>query len=154
MSDDSRDPGHLDKFVIGKGRSVGWDRMRGHKPPDNRLRWVHSHTPGPIESRRLSDFAHIVGTRPILHEVPHSPSKSSHECIPGLDMYSHFATNPINMFAYCEYVRSCIQRVVRMHIISKKSLSEFWKKHLDVETPLRAWYSVAKTARWLKLVNV
>jgi len=35
-----------------------------------------------------------------------------------------------------------------MHVISPKKLREFWAVHLDAETPLRAWLSVAKAADW------
>ena len=41
-----------------------------------------------------------------------------------------------------------------MHIVSIKRLKEFWQKHRDGETPLRAWYRVASKARWTNLVDV
>ena len=41
-----------------------------------------------------------------------------------------------------------------MHIVSFKRLKEFWEAHRDAETPLRAWYHVARKARWMRLVDV
>lgn len=35
-----------------------------------------------------------------------------------------------------------------MHIVSLKTLRLFWEKHPDAEQPLRAWYLIAKRARW------
>lgn len=37
-----------------------------------------------------------------------------------------------------------------MHIISRKTLKEFWEQHRDAEQPLRAWYADAKKANWRK----
>lgn len=35
-----------------------------------------------------------------------------------------------------------------MHIVSLKSLRAFWEIHPDAEQPLRAWYAIARRARW------
>ena len=35
-----------------------------------------------------------------------------------------------------------------MHVISIKKLRLFWETHPDAEQALRAWYTVAKHARW------
>ncbi len=35
-----------------------------------------------------------------------------------------------------------------------KRLREFWTKHRDSETPLRAWFRVARKASWESLVDV
>jgi mRNA interferase HigB len=35
-----------------------------------------------------------------------------------------------------------------MHIISRKSLREFWKTHPDAELPLRHWEAVVRRANW------
>lgn len=35
-----------------------------------------------------------------------------------------------------------------MHIVSLKALRLFWEKHPDAEQPLRAWYVIAKRAKW------
>ena len=35
-----------------------------------------------------------------------------------------------------------------MCIISRKTLREFWEKHPDAESPLKAWYTEAKRAEW------
>ncbi len=41
-----------------------------------------------------------------------------------------------------------------MHIVSIKRLREFWTKHRNSETLLRAWYGVATKAQWKSLVDV
>jgi mRNA interferase HigB len=35
-----------------------------------------------------------------------------------------------------------------MHIVSVKTLRQFWEIHPDAEQPLRAWYLVARQAQW------
>lgn len=35
-----------------------------------------------------------------------------------------------------------------MHIIALRALREFWEKHPQAETPLRAWYAEASRAGW------
>lgn len=35
-----------------------------------------------------------------------------------------------------------------MHIISRRTLVEFWIRHPDAKSPLNAWYTVAKKASW------
>ena len=40
-----------------------------------------------------------------------------------------------------------------MHIITKKRLQEFWKKHPDSETPLKSWYNITKKANWESLAD-
>lgn len=35
-----------------------------------------------------------------------------------------------------------------MRVISRKALREFWEKHPDAETPLRAWFKEAHEAHW------
>ena len=35
-----------------------------------------------------------------------------------------------------------------MHIVSIKTLREFWESHPDAEQPLRAWYANARRAQW------
>lgn len=35
-----------------------------------------------------------------------------------------------------------------MHIVTKKRLQEFWKKHPEAEPSLRKWYKIAKAAKW------
>ncbi len=41
-----------------------------------------------------------------------------------------------------------------MHVISKKKLREFWKRHPRAESPLRAWYAAARKARWETFAEV
>jgi mRNA interferase HigB len=35
-----------------------------------------------------------------------------------------------------------------MRVISVKTLKTFWEEHPDAESPLRAWYTEARRARW------
>ena len=35
-----------------------------------------------------------------------------------------------------------------MHIITLRTLREFWTKHPQAETPLRSWYAEASRADW------
>ena len=35
-----------------------------------------------------------------------------------------------------------------MRVISVKALKDFWQKHPDAESALRAWYTEAKKASW------
>ena len=35
-----------------------------------------------------------------------------------------------------------------MHVISRKTLREFWEAHPDSEGPLKAWHAEAKAALW------
>lgn len=39
-----------------------------------------------------------------------------------------------------------------MHVISRPTLIKFWKKHPDVEIPLRVWFKKVEQAKW-KSVN-
>lgn len=35
-----------------------------------------------------------------------------------------------------------------MHVISRKALVDFWTRHADAETPLRAWFKLAERGRY------
>lgn len=35
-----------------------------------------------------------------------------------------------------------------MRIIARSTLRDFWEKHADAETPLKAWFGVVKQAEW------
>ena len=35
-----------------------------------------------------------------------------------------------------------------MHVIKKKTLVDFWRKHAEAKVPLSAWFLEAKTACW------
>jgi len=35
-----------------------------------------------------------------------------------------------------------------MRIIALGTLRDFWRRHPDAETPLRAWYAIARRAQW------
>ncbi|MBI5935277.1 MAG: type II toxin-antitoxin system HigB family toxin [Chloroflexi bacterium] len=35
-----------------------------------------------------------------------------------------------------------------MHVISRKKLSQFWKKHKDAEDALKEWFKEAEHANW------
>ena len=41
-----------------------------------------------------------------------------------------------------------------MRIISKKKLREFWEQHLKAQSPLEAWYQVARNAEWDSFADV
>ncbi len=41
-----------------------------------------------------------------------------------------------------------------MHIITKSRLKDFWKTHPRAETPLRAWLTMARQARWVSIAGV
>jgi mRNA interferase HigB len=41
-----------------------------------------------------------------------------------------------------------------MHIISRKKLREFSKKHADTGNALNTWYKIASKAQWKNLVEV
>ncbi len=41
-----------------------------------------------------------------------------------------------------------------MHILSLSRLRAFWARHPEAESPLRAWYQVAKQARWQRFTDV
>lgn len=43
---------------------------------------------------------------------------------------------------------------VRLRIIARRTLREFWKKHADAEQPLRAWYHDAWKADWSSPADV
>lgn len=35
-----------------------------------------------------------------------------------------------------------------MRVVAKRTLREFWKRHREVEQPLRAWYAEVRHADW------
>ena len=41
-----------------------------------------------------------------------------------------------------------------MHIVSIKTLREFWESHPDAEQPLRAWYAIARRAQWRSSTDI
>jgi mRNA interferase HigB len=41
-----------------------------------------------------------------------------------------------------------------MHIITKKTLQEFWREFPDSENALRSWLQIAKKAEWKNLTEV
>lgn len=41
-----------------------------------------------------------------------------------------------------------------MHVISEKTLRDFWQRHPDAETPLRAWVRHAKKVKWRSFADV
>jgi mRNA interferase HigB len=41
--------------------------------------------------------------------------------------------------------------LVRVQVIARKTLRDFWLRHPAAETPLKLWYSRAIRARWVKL---
>lgn len=41
-----------------------------------------------------------------------------------------------------------------MHVVSVKTLREFWERHADSEEALRAWFHEAKTASWKSFADI
>jgi len=41
-----------------------------------------------------------------------------------------------------------------IRVLSKRRLKEFWEKHPQAQTPLLAWYAVAKVRHWRSLIDV
>lgn len=41
-----------------------------------------------------------------------------------------------------------------MHIVTKRTLREFWEKYPDSENALRSWYQITKKAEWNNLAEV
>lgn len=41
-----------------------------------------------------------------------------------------------------------------MHVISRKTLVDFWRDHRAAEMPLRAWFHEAKVARWKSFSDI
>ena len=37
-----------------------------------------------------------------------------------------------------------------MRIISKSTIKDYWKKHRETENQLKAWYHIARNAKWKK----
>lgn len=35
-----------------------------------------------------------------------------------------------------------------MNVVTRRALQDFWAKHPRAEAPLRAWYQLARAARW------
>lgn len=40
-----------------------------------------------------------------------------------------------------------------MHIITKRKLQQFWKKHSDARKPLVRWFNITKKAHWQNLAE-
>lgn len=41
-----------------------------------------------------------------------------------------------------------------MHVISRKTLCDFWLKHSDAEEALKAWFREAKAAKWASFDDI
>lgn len=41
-----------------------------------------------------------------------------------------------------------------MHVVKKKTLQDFWRKHPGAETPLRAWLKDAERAEWRSMHDI
>ena len=41
-----------------------------------------------------------------------------------------------------------------MHVVKKKTLQDFWRKHRDAEIPLRAWLKDAERAAWRTMHDI
>jgi mRNA interferase HigB len=42
----------------------------------------------------------------------------------------------------------------RMHVISRKTLKDFWNVHPDAENPLRSWFQLIRQGRYESFVDV
>jgi mRNA interferase HigB len=43
---------------------------------------------------------------------------------------------------------------VTVHVVKKKTLSDFWERHPTAEVPLRAWMKDAERARWRTMHDI
>lgn len=41
-----------------------------------------------------------------------------------------------------------------MHVISRKTLKDFWEKHTDAKQPLLSWFQEAKAAKWHEFQDI
>ena len=41
-----------------------------------------------------------------------------------------------------------------MHVVKKKTLQDFWRRHPAAETPLRAWLKDAERAEWRSMHDI
>lgn len=41
-----------------------------------------------------------------------------------------------------------------MHVISRKTLKNFWEKHADAEQSLKAWFHEAKSNHWKSFTDI
>lgn len=41
-----------------------------------------------------------------------------------------------------------------MHVVSERTLRDFWNLHPSAETPLRAWHRIVRLADWCKFSDV
>lgn len=41
-----------------------------------------------------------------------------------------------------------MSKEIKLRVIAKKILREFWEKHSDCEQQLKSWYQEAETAKW------
>ncbi len=41
-----------------------------------------------------------------------------------------------------------------MHVISRKTLCDYWKKAPETEQPLKAWFAEAQKAKWTSPANI
>ena len=44
--------------------------------------------------------------------------------------------------------------MLSVHVIAMSRLREFWEKHPAAERPLRAWFKLAKKARWRNIADL
>lgn len=59
----------------------------------------------------------------------------------------------VKHFITIKDLRPCLLKI-QMHVISRKKLNEFCRKHADALTPLDDWYRTAKSADWKNLAEV
>jgi mRNA interferase HigB len=44
--------------------------------------------------------------------------------------------------------------MITVHVVKKKTLQDFWRKHPAAEIPLRAWLKDAEAAKWRTLHDI
>lgn len=47
-----------------------------------------------------------------------------------------------------------MERLVKVRIIARSTLREFWFKHSDAEQPLKAWFEDASSSDWQNPSNI
>jgi mRNA interferase HigB len=74
--------------------------------------------------------------------------------------YSRLENTALTWFSDLEYHREVARsdaarfRGPGVHVISRKRLREFWDAHPDAETPLAAWYRIARGSDWTCFADI
>lgn len=73
-----------------------------------------------------------------------------------LDIFAKREDNQLVMFwtDADPSIRSGLRKGKNMHVISRKKLKDFWRKHRQAEGPLKAWYARVRKAKWEQFEDV